>query len=242
MKNTTNLAEIAFPNEDIINTVHSTNINLLETKVLDYLSEKRKRGYLLLKRFFDVFLSVLGLIVLSPLLLIVTAVIKLDSPGKAIYIQERVGKDGKKFKMYKFRSMCVDAEKKQDELQALNEVDGPVFKIAKDPRVTRVGKFIRHCSLDELRQLYNIITVAMSILGPRLQLPKEDDECTPNQKLRQRVAPGLTCYWQISGRSDMTFDKWIQLDLMYITSRNLWVDFCIVLKTIPAVLGHKGAY
>ena len=242
MKNTTNLAEIAFPNEDIINTVHSTNINLLETKVLDYLSEKRKRGYLLLKRFFDVFLSVLGLIVLSPLLLIVTAVIKLDSPGKAIYIQERVGKDGKKFKMYKFRSMCVDAEKKQDELQALNEVDGPVFKIAKDPRVTRVGKFIRKCSIDELPQLFNIIKGEMSIVGPRPPLPKEVEQYTPYQKLRLRVAPGLTCYWQISGRSDMTFDKWIQLDLMYITSRNLWVDFCIVLKTIPAVLGHKGAY
>ena len=242
MKNTTNLAEIAFPNEDIINTVHSTNINLLETKVLDYLSEKRKRGYLLLKRFFDVFLSVLGLIVLSPLLLIVTAVIKLDSPGKAIYIQERVGKDGKKFKMYKFRSMCVDAEKKQDELQALNEVDGPVFKIAKDPRVTRVGKFIRKCSIDELPQLFNIIKGEMSIVGPRPPLPKEVEQYTPYQKLRLRVSPGLTCYWQISGRSDMTFDKWIQLDLMYITSRNLWVDFCIVLKTIPAVLGHKGAY
>ena len=242
MKNTTNLAEIAFPNEDIINTVHSTNINLLETKVLDYLSEKRKRGYLLLKRFFDVFLSVLVLIVLSPLLLIVTAVIKLDSPGKAIYIQERVGKDGKKFKMYKFRSMCVDAEKKQDELQALNEVDGPVFKIAKDPRVTRVGKFIRKCSIDELPQLFNIIKGEMSIVGPRPPLPKEVEQYTPYQKLRLRVAPGLTCYWQISGRSDMTFDKWIQLDLMYITSRNLWVDFCIVLKTIPAVLGHKGAY
>lgn len=242
MKNTTNLAEIAFPNEDIINTVHSTNINLLETKVLDYLSEKRKRGYLLLKRFFDVFLSVLGLIVLSPLLLIVTAVIKLDSPGKAIYIQERVGKDGKKFKMYKFRSMCVDAEKKQDELQALNEVDGPVFKIAKDPRVTRVGKFIRKCSIDELPQLFNIIKGEMSIVGPRPPLPKEVEQYTPYQKLRLRVSPGLTCYWQISGRSDMTFDKWIQLDLMYITNRNLWVDFCIVLKTIPAVLGHKGAY
>ena len=242
MKNTTNLAEIAFPNEDIINTVHSTNINLLETKVLDYLSEKRKRGYLLLKRFFDVFLSVLGVIVLSPLLLIVTAVIKLDSPGKAIYIQERVGKDGKKFKMYKFRSMCVDAEKKQDELQALNEVDGPVFKIAKDPRVTRVGKFIRKCSIDELPQLFNIIKGEMSIVGPRPPLPKEVEQYTPYQKLRLRVAPGLTCYWQISGRSDMTFDKWIQLDLMYITNRNLWVDFCIVLKTIPAVLGHKGAY
>lgn len=242
MKNTTNLAEIAFPNEDIINTVHSTNINLLETKVLDYLSEKRKRGYLLLKRFFDVFLSVLGVIVLSPLLLIVTAVIKLDSPGKAIYIQERVGKDGKKFKMYKFRSMCVDAEKKQDELQALNEVDGPVFKIAKDPRVTRVGKFIRKCSIDELPQLFNIIKGEMSIVGPRPPLPKEVEQYTPYQKLRLRVSPGLTCYWQISGRSDMTFDKWIQLDLMYITNRNLWVDFCIVLKTIPAVLGHKGAY
>jgi exopolysaccharide biosynthesis polyprenyl glycosylphosphotransferase len=201
-----------------------------------------KQCYLFFKRFFDFILSAIGLVILSPLLLITGIAIMLDSTGPAIYSQQRAGKNGKTFKMYKFRSMCVDADEKLKDLQDLNEKDGPVFKIAKDPRVTKVGRFIRKKSIDELPQLINIIKGDMSIVGPRPPLLNEVEQYTPYQMRRLSVTPGLTCYWQISGRSDLSFDDWVRLDLKYIRERSSWTDFSIVLKTIFAVLTGKGAY
>lgn len=202
----------------------------------------KEQIYLFLKRLFDILLSTVALIVLSPLLLFIAIAIKIDSKGPAIYSQQRAGKNGKPFSMYKFRSMCVDADKRLKDLQDLNEMDGPVFKISNDPRVTRVGKLIRKSSIDELPQLINIIKGDMSIVGPRPPLLNEVAQYTPEQMHRLDVKPGLTCYWQISGRSNINFDKWVQLDLQYIQERSLWTDFKIILKTFPAVLLGKGAY
>lgn len=209
---------------------------------LPYVKRTKKKCYLFLKRFFDFILSAVGLIVLSPLLLITGIAIMLDSKGPAIYSQLRAGKNGKTFKMYKFRSMCVDADEKLKDLQDLNEKDGPVFKIANDPRVTRVGRIIRKKSIDELPQLINIIKGDMSIVGPRPPLLNEVEQYTPYQMQRLSVTPGLTCYWQISGRSNLSFDDWVKLDLKYIRERNSWTDFSIIMKTVSAVLSGKGAY
>lgn len=202
----------------------------------------KERIYLFLKRVFDVLLSTLALIILSPLFLLTAIAIRIDSKGPVIYSQQRAGKNGKPFTMYKFRSMCVDADKRLKDLQDLNEMDGPVFKISNDPRVTRVGKLIRKSSIDELPQLINIIKGDMSIVGPRPPLLNEVAQYTPEQMHRLDVKPGLTCYWQISGRSNINFDKWVQLDLQYIQERSLWTDFKIILKTFPAVLLGRGAY
>lgn len=208
------------------------------------ISEKGNRRYIYraIKRISDVVLSALALIVLSPLFLITAIAIKLDSEGPVFYSQLRVGKGGKTFKMYKFRSMCVDAEKQLDKLKDLNEKDGPVFKIANDPRVTKVGRIIRKRSIDELPQLINIIKGDMSIVGPRPPLPNEVEQYTTYQMQRLSVKPGLTCYWQISGRSDISFDEWVELDCKYIRESSVWTDIKIILKTVPAVLFGRGAY
>ena len=205
-------------------------------------SQKTRSGYLPLKRTLDIALSIIALVFLSPLLLITAIAVKLEDGGPVIYSQTRIGKDNKDFRFYKFRSMCVDAEKKLDRLKNLNESDGPVFKISADPRVTKVGKIIRKYSIDELPQLINIIKGDMSIVGPRPPLPNEVTQYTPEQMRRLNVKPGLTCYWQISGRSDLSFQKWMELDLKYIRECSLWTDFKIVLKTVPAVLTGRGAY
>ena len=183
--------------------------------------------YLFFKRFFDIFLSFIAIIVLFPFFLIIALAIKIDSPGPVIYSQKRVGKDGKQFIFYKFRSMCQDADKELAKLKDKNEADGPVFKIAEDPRVTRVGKFIRK---------------NMSIVGPRPPLPCEVKQYTVQQMHRLDVKPGLTCYWQISGRSNISFQRWVELDLKYIKERSLWTDLKIIVKTVPAVLTKRGAY
>jgi lipopolysaccharide/colanic/teichoic acid biosynthesis glycosyltransferase len=198
--------------------------------------------YLLIKRLSDIVLSVLAVIVLSPLLLLTALVIKLDSKGTVIYSQLRAGKNGKVFKMYKFRSMCEGADEKLRELQDRNEKDGPVFKITDDPRITRVGRVIRKKSIDELPQLINIIMGDMSIVGPRPPLLNEVEQYTPRQMQRLTVEPGLICYWQISGRSNLDFADWMRLDLKYIAERSMWTDFKIILKTVPAVLFGRGAY
>ena len=201
-----------------------------------------KRLYSIFKRLGDMIVSTLALLILSPLFLIVAIAIRLDSKGPAIYTQQRVGKNGKLFKMYKFRSMCCDADEKLAELQRFNEVDGPVFKMAQDPRVTRVGRVIRKCSIDEFPQLVNILRGEMSVVGPRPPIPKEVEKYTPYQRQRLGVTPGLTCYWQISGRSDTTFKRWGELDLQYIRDRSLLIDLKIILRTIPVVLFGVGAY
>jgi exopolysaccharide biosynthesis polyprenyl glycosylphosphotransferase len=204
--------------------------------------EKKHHVYLLAKRFFDVLLSITALIVLFPLMLLTAICIKAEDGGPVFYNQLRAGKNGKAFRFYKFRSMYVNADQKLGELKHRNESDGPTFKISNDPRITRVGRFIRKASIDELPQLFNIIHGEMSIVGPRPPLLNEVAQYTPEQLHRLDVQPGLTCYWQCSGRSNLSFDKWMELDMKYIRECSLWTDFKIILLTIPAVLTGRGAY
>lgn len=199
-------------------------------------------SYLFIKRVIDIICSLAAIIVLSPIMIITALAIVIESPGNPIFAQERVGKDGKLFKMYKFRSMCLDAEKKLKKLQKKNEADGPVFKIKDDPRITKVGHFIRKFSIDELMQLFNILKGDMSIIGPRPALPNEVAEYDEFAKLRLKVKPGLSCYWQVSGRSNIGFEEWMQLDVKYINEMSLLTDIKIILLTIPAILKGDGAY
>ncbi|MGN1317635.1 MAG: sugar transferase, partial [Lachnospirales bacterium] len=180
--------------------------------------------YFFFKRLMDIICSGLALIVLSPLLLIVAVAIKVESRGPIIFCQKRVGKNGKEFYMYKFRSMCVNAEAILKKLEEQNEADGPVFKIKDDPRVTKVGKFIRKYSIDELLQLVNILKGDMSIVGPRPALPNEVVEYDDFAKQRLAVKPGLTCYWQVMGRSNIGFEEWMELDVKYINEMSIWLD------------------
>lgn len=202
--------------------------------------ERKMTGYLFVKRFADILLSLVGLILLSPLFLIVAVAIKLDSRGPVFYSQTRIGKNKASFTMYKFRSMCIGADDKLKDLQDLNERDGPVFKIRNDPRVTKVGAFIRKTCIDELPQLVNIIKGDMSFVGPRPPLPNEVEQYAPHQMRRLSVTSGLTCYWQVSDR-DMTFDEWVESDLKYIRERGLLLDIKLVIKTVGVVLKQIGA-
>jgi lipopolysaccharide/colanic/teichoic acid biosynthesis glycosyltransferase len=203
---------------------------------------RTKRGYWALRRGQDIFFSLIALLILWPVMLIVALVVFLDDPhGSPIFAQVRCGRDGRLFKMYKFRSMYVDAEDRLKDLLGDNEMDGPAFKIKDDPRITRVGRVIRKVSLDELPQLFNILKGDMSIVGPRPALPREVELYTELQKQRMYVTPGLTCYWQIQPkRNDITFDEWMELDLKYIQERSFWVDWKIIFKTFGAVLGGEG--
>jgi exopolysaccharide biosynthesis polyprenyl glycosylphosphotransferase len=203
--------------------------------------EEEHSVYSFWKRFFDVLLSSIALVVLIPLFLLTALCVKLEDGGPVFYTQYRVGKDGKQFKIYKFRSMCVNADEKLEELKEFDETDGPVFKMSNDPRVTKVGRIIRKASIDELPQLANIIRGDMSIVGPRPPLPREVEQYTPEQMKRLAVKPGLTCYWQCSGRNSLSFDEWMELDRRYIRERSLGVDLKIILKTVPAVLTGRGA-
>lgn len=203
--------------------------------------EDNRVGYYFLKRTIDVVCSLAGLIVLSPIFLIVAALIKIESEGKCIFSQERVGKYGKTFKMYKFRSMVVNAEELKGKLCDKNEMCGPMFKIKEDPRITKVGKFIRKTSIDELPQLVNVLKGEMSLVGPRPSLPKEVVEFDNWMMERLCVKPGLTCYWQVSGRSDIGFEEWMQLDVKYVRERNTLVDIKLILKTFGVFLGDEHA-
>lgn len=194
------------------------------------------------KRVLDVLVSALLMALLAPLFLIVAALVRFTSRGPVIFKQARVGEGGRIFTCYKFRSMCVDAEARKHELQHLNELDGPVFKIRNDPRMTPVGRFIRKFSLDELPQLYNVFRGDMSIVGPRPPVPHEVAKYSPRQCERLAVRPGLTCLWQVMGRNNIPFDHWVELDLLYIETMSLWLDIKIILKTIPAVLTGRGAH
>lgn len=197
---------------------------------------------LAVKRAIDLGVSLIAMPLLIPLGLLVGLIIKLDSPGPVFYTQTRIGKNGKPFKFYKFRSMFRDADKMLDQLDHLNEAKGPIFKIRRDPRITRVGGFLRKTSLDELPQLINVIKGEMSLVGPRPPLPREVERYNDYQMGRLAVTPGLTCLWQIQGRSEVSFDEWVELDLEYIRRQSLWLDIKILLKTIPAVLKGRGAY
>lgn len=201
-----------------------------------------RKGYFFAKRVFDVAASGLAMVLLSPVFLATAVAIKCeDKNGPVIFSQNRIGKNGKEFKMYKFRSMYTDAEERLKELQEKNEADGPVFKIKDDPRITKVGHFIRKYSIDELMQLINVFKGDMSVVGPRPALPKEVSEYDDMAKQRLMVKPGLSCYWQISGRSNIGFDEWMRLDIKYINEMSMLTDIKIVILTIPAVLKGEGA-
>ena len=204
--------------------------------------QRKSPVYKFLKRLFDIILSGGALICLSPVFLATAAAIKLEDGGPAFFIQPRAGKDMKPFRMYKFRSMYVNADAKLAELLKENEQTGHAFKIKNDPRITKVGKFIRKVSIDELPQLINIIKGDMSIVGPRPILPWQMEECNEYEKQRLIVRPGLTCYWQIGGRANIKWDEWVEMDLDYIEDMGLWTDFKMIVKTIPAVIDSDGAY
>ncbi|GKX67445.1 sugar transferase [Inconstantimicrobium mannanitabidum] len=197
--------------------------------------------YSAIKRIMDIVLSSLGIIVLSPLLLIVAIAIKLESRGPIVFVQERVGMKGKRFKMYKFRSMVPDAEEMKKNLEKCNEMSGPMFKMKEDPRVTRIGRFIRKTSIDELPQFLNVIKGEMSIVGPRPSLPKEVDQFEPWMLERLEVKPGITCIWQVSGRNDVSFKKWMEMDINYVHRKSIALDIKLILKTFLLLFGDKHA-
>lgn len=195
------------------------------------------------KRILDIFVSLSMIIFLIPLFLIVAILIKLESKGPVIYRQIRVGKDGQHFNFYKFRSMFVDAEKAKLQMLDKNDSsDGVIFKMKHDPRITRVGRFIRKYSIDELPQFFNVLEGSMSLVGPRPPLPMEVAQYTLDERKRLHIKPGITCIWQVSGRSDIPFKKQVLLDEQYIKNHGLLKDIAILLKTIPAIVTGKGAY
>jgi exopolysaccharide biosynthesis polyprenyl glycosylphosphotransferase len=198
-------------------------------------------GQLLVKRLLDVIASAALLILLSGPMLLVALLIKLESPGPALFRQERIGMNKRRFKLLKFRSMVVDAEAKRASLETMNEMDGPVFKITNDPRMTRIGRIIRRASIDELPQLVNVLKGDMSLVGPRPPLPSEVDQYEWINRKRISILPGITCLWQISGRSNTSFNEWMELDRQYIDTWSLWLDLTILVKTIPVVIFGRGA-
>lgn len=208
----------------------------------EYIPPEPKPGYEVCKRIFDLVMSVFALIVLSPVFLIVAIAIKLEDGGNVIYTSTRLTKGGREFQMYKFRSMCMDAEEKLDSLMDQNEMNGPAFKIKEDPRITRVGRILRKTSIDELPQLLNIIKGDMSIIGPRPPLPREVEQYTPYQLHRLDVITGLACYHECMGRSEShDFDEWVEQDLRYIRERSMLTDLKVIWWTIRIVLTGKGA-
>ena len=202
----------------------------------------KSRVYMAVKRAFDVLSSGLALVVLSPVFLATAIAIKCEDGGPVFYSADRWGKDMKNFRMHKFRSMRVNAEAMVKELLKDSEMTGHAFKIKDDPRITRVGKFIRKYSIDELPQLWNIFVGDMSVVGPRAIMTVGTDSIDDYDKQRWLVRPGLTCYWQVSGRADVKWAQWIEMDLDYIEDMNLWVDLKLILKTFPVVLKGEGAY
>ena len=195
------------------------------------------------KRTMDIILAAAALILGTPVLLLTALIVKITSPGPIIFSQVRVGKYGRHFKFYKFRSMYIDAEARKAELLKHNESgDGVIFKMKRDPRITPFGRFIRKFSIDELPQLFNVILGDMSLVGPRPPLPSEVRTYTLEERKRLNITPGITCLWQVSGRSELPFSKQIALDKEYIASRSMGKDFLILLKTIPAILTGKGAW
>lgn len=195
-----------------------------------------------IKRASDLVIAATALVLLTPLFVIVAAAIKLTSRGPVFFKQPRVGKDGEMFDFVKFRSMRTTAIYEKPQLRELNEMDGPIFKIRNDPRITKVGKVIRKLSIDELPQLSHVLTGKMSLVGPRPHLPEEVAAYDARAHRRLTVKPGITCIWQVSGRADLDFDTWIDLDLEYIDTWSSALDTKILIKTIPAVLSGKGAY
>ncbi|ARO57662.1 TPA: sugar transferase [Bacillus cereus] len=223
-----------------------TKISSGNTKEQGLLGDKdinKKQSYMFMKRLMDIIGALCGLIFLSPVFIIVAILIKLEDPqGPVFFKQTRVGKDEKGFGMYKFRSMVTDAEEKLKDLLQHNEVSGAMFKMKEDPRVTKVGKFIRKTSIDELPQLINVLKGEMSLVGPRPPLLREVKEYTTYDKQRLKVTPGCTGLWQVSGRSNIGFEEMVELDLSYIQNRNLLLDIKIIFKTVGVLMGSKDAF
>jgi lipopolysaccharide/colanic/teichoic acid biosynthesis glycosyltransferase len=208
----------------------------------DPLFPQKPVSYAVVKRIFDIVFASCAISVLAVPMVIVALIIKATDRGPIFFKQVRVGKGGRFFHCYKFRSMCVDAEQKKQELMHLNEASGPVFKIKADPRVTPIGVFIRKMSIDEFPQFFNVLKGEMSIVGPRPPIPSEVDQYGDHERRRLAIVPGITCLWQIGGRSNVTFERWVELDLEYMETMSFWGDIAIIAKTIPAVLKSSGAH
>jgi len=203
---------------------------------------KSTQRYYLQKRFIDVVCSLCGLILLSPILVIISLIIKIeDRNGKVIFKQQRVGKNGAIFEMYKFRSMVSNAEELLLTLKEQNEATGPLFKMENDPRITKIGKVLRKTSLDELPQLINILKGEMSLVGPRPALPREVEQYSEYDRQRLNALPGLTCYWQVNGRSKLTFEEQVELDIKYINEKNILTDIKLIFKTFKVLFGSDNA-
>ena len=209
---------------------------------LKFENKQNLRVYEICKRTIDIIGAGLGLILLSPIIAVVACAVKVTSKGPIFFSQKRVGKNGELFEMYKFRSMVVNAEELKGNLEDQNEMSGPMFKIKDDPRVTKVGKFIRKTSIDELPQLWNVLKGDMSLVGPRPSLPKEVEQFDNWMFKRLSVRPGLTCYWQVSGRNNIDFENWMKLDCRYVDERNLWIDIKLIFKTVFVLFGDKNAH
>jgi exopolysaccharide biosynthesis polyprenyl glycosylphosphotransferase len=196
---------------------------------------------LAVKRMIDLAGSVVGILLAAPLLALAAIAIRLDSAGPIFFRQMRCGLNGRRFEMLKLRTMCVDAEKRKVEFLHLNEMDGPVFKITQDPRMTRVGRWLRRLSIDEVPQLWNVFRGDMSLVGPRPPTPDEVAKYEPTERRRLSMRPGITCFWQVSGRNELSFSEWMKLDLLYIDSWSLLTDLRLLVRTVPAVLWRRGA-
>lgn len=224
-----------YPHLEVVEVPQPKSADIIYPRRYSGLVLEEKRAYSIVKRALDIILSAMALIVLLPILLLVTIAISIEDGGKPFFTQERTGKDGKVFKMYKFRTMIKNAPQLHEQLLSQNEMDGPAFKMTNDPRVTRLGKILRKHGIDELPQLVNIIKGDMSIVGPRPLPVYEQDKCDEYQNQRLMVKPGLVCYWQSSPRKNtMPFDEWIELDLRYITERSLLTDMKVIVSTISS--------
>ena len=218
------------------------NVTGVNRMILNKDKLERQYVYIYLKRFFDVILSLIGLIVLAIPFLIIAAFVKFCDGGPVLYTQERVGKDGRRFRIYKFRSMYVNADKLLEKLKEQNEVTGPMFKMKNDPRITSVGRFLRKTSLDELPQLWNVLRGDMSLVGPRPPLPREVAKYSKYDLQRLWVIPGCTGLWQATERNNVGFEEMVELDLEYIQKRSLLFDAKIILLTVVAIIHPNGAY
>lgn len=214
-----------------------------EVVTKEVVTKEETRGfYNFTKRVIDFVGALCGLILLSPILLIVGLLIKFESKGPMFFSQKRVGLNGNEFNMYKLRSMVVNAEELKKTLAKKNEMSGPMFKMKDDPRITKIGKFIRKTSIDELPQLINVLKGEMSLVGPRPSLPNEVKKFEPWMLKRLDVKPGLTCYWQVSGRNNIDFEDWMLLDVRYVNERSLWLDIKLIFKTFFVLFGDKNAH
>jgi lipopolysaccharide/colanic/teichoic acid biosynthesis glycosyltransferase len=212
------------------------NIEILDKCIYD-----KATSYYIVKRIIDILGSIFGIIIFSPVFIFLYFAIKLESKGPVFFSQQRVGKNGQLFYMYKFRSMVVNAEEQLKHLKDKNEMSGPMFKIKDDPRITKIGKFIRKTSIDELPQLFNIIKGEMSFVGPRPNLPREVEQFSDRHKIKLLAKPGLTCYWQVMGRNNIDFEEWMELDIQYLKDRNTWIDVKLIFKTFLVLFGDGNA-